>query len=402
MIPFAPPRIDEQTIEAVTEVLRSGWITTGPKVKEFEEKLAAYVGVEHVKCVSSATAGLELMLRWFGIGPGDEVIVPAYTYCATANVVLHCGAKPVMVDVGPDLNMSVTKVAEAISDKTKGIVPVDIAGLPCHMDELFELIESKRDLFNPTNDIQRQLGRVLLMSDAAHSLGATYDGKRTGSIADVTIFSFHAVKNLTTAEGGAICLNLNSSFELDKLHKELSIKVLHGQTKDALAKSKGSGWEYDVVEAGYKANMTDILAAIGLVELERYESENLPRRKEIFQNYTAGFSQYDWAELPVMKDDIRETAYHVFPLRIKGVSIDQRNEMIDRIVAAGVSVNVHFKPLPLLTLYRDLGYNIEDYPNAKDSFERVMTLPVYFQMTDDQVETVIRTVSEQVESVLNS
>jgi dTDP-4-amino-4,6-dideoxygalactose transaminase len=348
MIPFSPPRIDDKIINEVVDALKSGWITTGPKTKLFEKKLTEYSGNKSTLCVSSATAGLELILRWFGLKKGDEVIVPAYTYCATANVVVHCGAKPVMVDVNKnDFNISLKEIEKAITKKTKAIIPVDFAGFPCDYNEINRLINEKNytELFKAESEAQKQLGRILILSDAAHSLGAEYFGKKTGSLTDITVFSFHAVKNLTTAEGGAIAFNLQAPFNNDELYKYFNTISLHGQSKDALAKTQKGNWKYDVIEAGYKANMTDIQAAIGLVEINRYENETLRKRQDIFRKYHQAFSKFEWADLPIFKSDNKTSSFHVYPLRIKGINEKRRDEIIKKIFDKDVSVNVHFQPL---------------------------------------------------------
>ncbi len=401
MIPFSPPRIDQKIIDEVVAALQSGWITTGPRTKKFEKQIAEYTGVEKVLCLNSATAGLEIMLRWFGVKEGDEVILPAYTYSATANVVIHCGAKPVLVDVNAnDFNISLQRIADAINSKTKVIMPVDIGGLPCDYESIMNLAKGSSALFKASNDVQQKLGRILVLSDTAHSIGAFYKGKKVGGDVDASVFSFHAVKNLTTAEGGAVCLNLPAPLNNEEIYQALNIKALHGQNKDALAKMQKGSWEYDVVEAGYKWNMPDILAAIGLVELERYDSETLPRRKEIFDQYLVNFSKKDWAQLPVYKTDNSESSYHLFLLRIKNISEQQRNKIIQLISEKDVSVNVHFKPLPLLSFYKSLGYKMEDYPIAFDNYSREISLPVYFNLTGEQVDFVSNTVIESVEKVL--
>ncbi|MCL2289634.1 MAG: DegT/DnrJ/EryC1/StrS family aminotransferase [Bacteroidetes bacterium] len=392
-IPFSPPRIDDKTIAEVISALQSGWITTGPRTKEFEKRIAQYVGVDKVVCLNSASAGLELMLRWFGVQEGDEVIVPAYTYCATANVVVHCGAKPVMVDVNAnDFNINIQNIEKAITEKTKVIIPVDFAGLPCDYDELNQLAsnENIRKKFTPRTLTQKQLGRILILSDAAHSIGAIYKGKRTGALTDVTVFSFHAVKNLTTAEGGAICLNLPEPFNLEEIYKQLCIKSLHGQSKDALAKTQIGNWRYDVCEAGYKCNMTDILAAIGLVELERYENDMLLKRKYIFDKYTEAFSKDKRFEIPIFETDTKKSSYHVYPLRIKNTTENERDAIIQQVAMQNISVNVHFIPLPMLSFYKSAGYNIQDFSVAYDNYAREISLPVYYDLTDEQIERVIR------------
>ena len=402
MIPFSPPRIDQKIIDAVVDTLKSGWITTGPKTKLFEKKIAEYTNVPAVLCLNSATAGLELMLRWYGVKEGDEVILPAYTYCATANVITHCGAKPVFVDVCDDFNISVNAIEKAITNKTKVVMPVDIAGFPCNYDEINQLV-SRKDIvekFSPTTSEQRTLGRILVLSDAAHSFGASYKGNKIGKQADTTVFSFHAVKNLTTAEGGAVCLNLPEPFDNKALYDSLCIKSLHGQNKDALAKSKIGNWRYDVIEAGYKSNMTDIQAAMGLAELDRYDEDMLVRRKQIFNKYSEKFEKHDWAQIPEYEDNDKTTSYHVFLLRIKNISEQQRDEIITKIFEREVSVNVHFIPVPMLSYYKNSGYNINDYPVAYNNYSREITLPVYYSLTDEQVETVANAVIQSVEEVI--
>ena len=402
MIPFSPPRMDQQIIDEVVAALKSGWITTGPRVKRFEEKLTQYAGHKATLCTSSGSAGLELMLRWFGVGEGDEVILPAYTYTATANVIVHCGAKPVFVDVGPDFNISVGEIEKAITEKTKVIMPVDIAGLPCDYDEINNLVRNPEivKLFNPQTGEQKSLGRILVLSDAAHSLGAFYKGDKTGKLTDITVYSFHAVKNLTTAEGGAVCLNLPEPFDNEQIYNYLRIKSLHGQTKDAFTKTKAGAWRYDVIEPGYKFNMTDIAAAMGLVEIDRYDNDMLVRRKHIFDRYAEAFSKFDWAEIPLYESDVKKSSYHVFLLRIKNISEKQRDEIIQSITEKGVSVNVHFIPLPMMTFYKSLGNDIEDFTVSYDNFSRVISLPVYYDLTDEQVDTVVEAVVTAYDAVL--
>jgi len=403
MIPFSPPRIDQKIIDAVDETLRSGWITTGPKTKLFEKKLTEYGGQEVTLCVSSATAGLELMLRWFGVGPGDEVIVPAYTYASTANVVEHCGARVVFVDSDKDFLVSLNAIEQAITSKTKAIIPVDVAGFPCDYDGIHALVSRSdiKDLFHPSTKEQEMLYRILILSDAAHSVGAWYKGKRAGRLSEITVFSFHAVKNLTTAEGGAICLNLPAQFDNNAIYHYLNAKSLHGQTKDALAKSQAGSWRYDIVEPGYKCNMTDIQASMGLVELERYDADMLVRRKHIFDAYARAFSAYDWAQIPAYETPDKRSSYHVFLLRIKGITENQRDQVIQAIFLREVSVNVHFVPLPMMTYYKNAGYSIADYPVAYDNYSREISLPVYYDLTDKMVSTVIKAVIDAVEEVLN-
>jgi dTDP-4-amino-4,6-dideoxygalactose transaminase len=402
MIPFSPPRIDDKVIEEVTEALRSGWITTGPRVKLFEKEISAYCGCKTTVAVNSWTTGMQVLLDWWGIGEGDEVIIPAYTYCASANVVIHSGAKLVMVDVDEkDFNISVDAVREAITPRTKAIMAVDISGFPADYDKLYELINESeiRGKFNARTSMQRQLGRILLLGDAAHSFGAVMNGKRSGQLADITSFSFHAVKNLTTAEGGALCFNLPEGFDHDAIYKELNVKILHGQSKDALAKTQKGNWRYDVEEPGFKCNMTDIQAAIGLVELKRYQ-ENLDRRRAIFERYQDAFTREEWAINPPFETENKTSSFHLYLLRIKDITEKQRDEIIQRIFDKDVSVNVHFQPLPILTAYSKRGYDMADYPEAYDKYANEISLPVYFNLTDEQVDTVIEAVKSSVQEVL--
>ena len=403
MIPFSPPRIDQKIIDEVVATLKSGWITTGPKTKLFEKKLSEYNGNKATLCLNSATAGLEVMLRWYGVKEGDEVIIPAYTYSATANVCMHVGAKIILVDVNPDdFNISVKAIEAAITSKTKVIMPVDFAGFPCDMDEINALVNRAdiKSIFSPSTAEQKMLGRILVLSDSAHSIGAFYKEKHTGALCDVAVFSFHAVKNLTTAEGGAIALNMPAPFDNEEIYKALCIKTLHGQNKDALAKTLKGGWRYDIVEPGYKCNMMDIQAAIGLVELERYDSENLVRRKQIVNQYNAVLSKLPWAQLPVVGTKDKTSSYHLYPLRIKGISETQRDLIIDKISNMEVAVNVHFIPLPLLSFYKGIGFEMGNYPVAFDNYSREITLPLYFNLTDENIKTVLNALIESVESVL--
>lgn len=402
MIPFSPPHIDQKIIDEVVDTLKSGWITTGPKTKKFEKEISAYCGNQSTLCLNSATAGLEIMLRWFGVGPGDEVILPAYTYSATANVVMHCGAKPVFVDVNEDFNINPEKVKEAITTNTKVIMPVDFGGFPCDYNALNALVNQSaiKALFNPNTPEQKQLGRILILSDAAHSFGANYHHKKTGNLTDVSVFSFHAVKNLTTAEGGAIALNLPQPFNNQEVYQYLCIKTLHGQNKDALAKTKPGNWKYDIVEAGYKMNMTDIMAGIGLVELARYDDENLTRRKEIFDLYSQALSKKNWAITPTYQTENSQSSYHLYALRINGITEEQRDLIIAKIFEKQVSVNVHFIPVPMMSFYKNLGYKVHNYPNTYKLFASEISLPVYVDLTNQQVQTVIDAVIQSTEEVL--
>ena len=402
MIPFSPPRIDKETIASVTDALESGWITTGPKTQLFEQKLATFLGANHVVCLNSATAGLQLILNWLGIKQGDEVIVPAYTYCATANVVIHAGAKPVMVDVNEDdFNICIDAIKKAITPKTKAIIAVDIAGYPADYNEIFKLVTDQKiqQLFNPGNPIQQKINRIAVIADAAHSIGASLKGVKTGNLADLSSFSFHAVKNLTTAEGGAVVFNLKD-FNSSELQKQFKVSSLHGQTKDAFSKNQIGAWKYDVVEAGFKCNMTDLQAAIGLVELGRYE-QTLQRRKTIFNAYQKAFSTKKWAKTPVFSSENKTSSYHLYMLRIHGINEDQRDLIISKIGEKQVAVNVHYLPLPMLSFYKNKGYTIEDFPQTYNNYKAEITLPVYYNLTDDQVQTVIQAVIDSVEQMID-
>jgi len=401
MIPFSPPRIDDKIIAEVTAALKTGWITTGPRTKDFEKKLTAYCGNQSTLCLNSATAGLEIMLRWFGVGEGDEVILPAYTYSATANVVIHCGAKPVFVDVNADdFNINVANIEKAINEKTKVVMPVDFAGFPCDYDEINTLVVKHKNQFKPNSRNQELLGRIMVLSDSAHSFGANYKGKKCGALADVSVFSFHAVKNLTTAEGGAVALNFPEPFDNTELYNYLCMYTLHGQNKDALAKTQKGNWKYDIVEAGYKCNMTDMSAAIGLVELERYDNDTQIKRKQIFDTYQAAFSKDNRFQVPVYHTDSKVGCYHLYPLRIKGITEQQRDAIMKEIFDCDVSVNVHFIPVPAMTFYKNLGYDLKNYPVTYDNFSREISLPVFYNLTDEQIKTVISAVLSSVDKVL--
>lgn len=389
-IPFSPPFINESVEREVLESLRSGWITTGPKLKSLEEEVETYTGAQACVCVNSWTSGAIMMLKWFGIGEGDEVIVPAYTYSATALAVLHCGAKPIMVDIGDDFVVNAELISKAITNKTKALIPVDIGGWPVDYDAILEVLKEKIHLFEAKNPRQNQLGRVLLLSDAAHSFGATYKGKYCNS-ADIIIYSFHAVKNLTTAEGGAIILNLPQPFNNVFLKPELKRYALNGQSKDALAKMQAGNWRYDIVELGFKFNMPDICAAIGLAQIKMYD-QLLHERVRIFKKYYELFSKYQWAIFPPGFDSIRTTSAHLYMLRIMDISEHERDQMIQYISEQGVSVNVHFIPMPMMTLFKEIGYNISDYPNTFKQYACEISLPIYPQLTDEHVETIVRAV----------
>ena len=403
-IPFSPPYIDKVVINEVVDSLRSGWITSGPKVKALEEEIKVFSGAKEVLCVNSWTSGAIMMLRWLGVKAGDEVIVPAYTYSATALAVLHAGAKPVMVDSGTDFNISVEAIRNAVTPKTKAIIPVDIAGFPCDYDRIMQLVNEPEihDLFQASSPVQEKLGRILVMNDAAHSLGAYYTrNQRTGCETDIAIFSLHAVKNVTTAEGGAICLNLPEPFDNAELYKELRMMSLNCQTKDAFSKSKAGGWRYDIVGLGMKINMADVNAAIGLAQIREYP-ELLKERKRVFNIYSEGFADCDWALLPPSVDREKESSYHIYALRIKGFTEEQRDHMIDEIAKSEVAVNVHFIPMPMLSFFHSLGYDIKDYPQAYENFKGEISLPIYPQLNEEQLQFIIKVVKKAYCKVVNN
>jgi len=404
MIPFSPPSISQDAINEVIDTLKSGWITTGPKTKLFEKRISEYCGSPATLALNSATAGLELVLRWFGVKPGDEVILPAYTYAATANVVVHCGAKPVFADVNAhDFNISVNEIAKQITDKTKVIMPVDFGGYPVDYTEIMNLVqnENTKNIFIAEHENQTKLGRILVLADSAHSFGGEYLTKKIGTQADIAVFSFHAVKNLTTAEGGAIALNLPQPFDNQFVYKYLNMFSLHGQNKDALAKTQLGNWRYDILEAGYKSNMTDILASIGLAELKIYESEILPKRKYIFDRYSTFFSEYpDLFEVPEYQNETKKSSYHVYALRIKNINEKQRSKIMEEIFAKGVSVNVHFLPVPSFTFYKNKGYDAKNYPIALDNSDREISLPVFFELSDNQIDIVTEAVLASTMNIL--
>lgn len=388
-IPFSPPYIDESVINEVVDSLRSGWITTGPKVKALEQEICRLTGATETLCVNSWTSGAIMMLHWLGVKEGDEVIIPAYTYCATALAVMWAGAKPVMVDINEDFSISIEGIRKAITPATKAIIPVDIAGWPCNYEKIMALVSEPevKSIFNPSSPVQEKLGRILVMSDSAHSIGSFYGGKRAGTESDIVVFSLHAVKNVTTAEGGAICLNMPAPFDNAELYRELRLMTLNCQTKDAFTKSKAGGWRYDIVGKGLKYNMADVNAAIGLAQIRQYDNM-LAERKRVFTSYTLTLSKYDWAIIPPIKSNDRETSYHVYPLRIKGISEEQRDEIIKKISEQEIAVNVHFVPLPMLTLFKNEGYDIKDYPQSYANYCNEISLPVYPQLTDEAVGIV--------------
>lgn len=383
-IPFSPPDIGEDEIREVTEVLRSGWITTGPKTKEFERKIAKYCQTEKAVCLNSQTACAELTLRILGIGPGDEVIVPAYTYTASASVIAHVGATIVMIDSQKDsYEMDYDQMEAAITEKTKAVIPVDIGGVLCDYDRIYEIIERKKQLFHPSNDIQKAYGRIIIVADGAHSFGAEKKGKRSGQFADFTNFSFHAVKNLTTAEGGAATWLNHEGIDNEEIYKQYQLLSLHGQSKDALAKNQLGAWEYDIKGAYYKCNMTDIMAGIGLAQLRKYP-EILKRRKEIIQRYDDAFN-----DLNVKLLDHANSSGHLYMVRVVGKCANQRNEIIREMAEAGIATNVHYKPLPMHTAYKEMGVDFTNFPNAYRLFENEITLPLHTCLTDEEVDYII-------------
>ncbi len=394
-IPFSPPDISEAEIAEVAETLRSGWITTGPRTKQLERNIAEWIGVEKCVCLNSQTACAEMALHVMGIGAGDEVITCAYTYTASASVIAHVGAKIVLIDTQKDsLEMDYDALEAAITDKTKAIIPVDLAGIPCDYDKIFEIVERKKHLFKANNEIQSALGRVAVMADTAHAFGATLGGKMIGSIADFSSFSFHAVKNFTTAEGGALTWRTIPGISNEEIYKKLQLLSLHGQSKDALAKTKLGAWEYDIVGTYYKCNMTDVAAAIGLKQFERYP-DMLKRRKEIIGKYDAALKPIGVETLDHYTDEW-ESSGHLYLTRIPKITVEQRNEIITKMAERGVACNVHYKPLPLHTAYKNLGFDIADYPNAYAHFANEITLPLHTCLTDEDVEYV----AEQYAQVL--
>jgi len=398
-IPFSPPDITEWEIEEVANALRSGWITTGPRTKELERQVAAYCGTERAVCLNSQTACAEMAMHVLGIGPGDEVIVPAYTYTATASVVYHVGAKIVMIDCQPgSLEMDYELVEAAITGNTKAIIPVDLAGIPCDYDRLYQIVEKKRELFCPTSEVQKALGRIAIMADTAHSFGARRNGKPAGCLADFSSFSFHAVKNLTTAEGGALTWRNISGIDNEAIYKQLQLLSLHGQSKDALAKTKLGAWEYDIVGPWYKCNMTDVAAAIGLSQLKRYDSM-LARRKEIIGRYDAALKPLG-VEMLDHYNEKHQSSGHLYLSRIPGITLEQRNEIIIKMAERGIACNVHYKPLPMHSAYKNLGFDIKDYPNAYAHFANEISLPLHTCLTDEQVRYVTDNYTEILKEYL--
>ncbi|MGP1514114.1 MAG: DegT/DnrJ/EryC1/StrS family aminotransferase [Gemella haemolysans] len=398
-IPFSPPDISEEEINEVIDTLKSGWITTGPKTKELERRLSEFTDTPKTVCLNSATAALELTLRVLGIGEGDEVIVPAMTYTASCSVIYHVGAKAVIVDIAEDSHeMDYDALADAITENTKAVIPVDLAGIPCDYDRIFEVVESKKHLFKANSEYQEKLGRVAVVADGAHALGSTYKGKKIGSVADFTTFSFHAVKNFTTAEGGSVTWKENENFDNEELYRKYQIYSLHGQTKDALAKTKAGSWEYDIVIPGYKCNLTDIAASIGLVQLDRYP-KLLERRENIISQYNKGFEGTRITALSHNSEDYKSCG-HLYITHVEGATFEQRGEIIVKMAERGISCNVHYKPLPLLTAYKNLGFDIENYPNAYNYYVKEITLPLHTRLSDEDVAVIIENFKEIVEEVV--
>ena len=399
VIPFSPPDMSEDEINEVADTLRNGWITTGPKVKEFERQIAKYVGVNKAVCLNSQTACAEMALRVLGVGEGDEVIVPAYTYTASASVVCHVGAKLVLVDVKKDsLEMDYDALEKAITEKTKVIIPVDLGGVPCDYDRIYEIVEKKKNLFKPSNKIQEAMGRISVNADTAHAFGASWHGKMCGAIADFSSFSFHAVKNLTTAEGGALTWRTIEGIDDEDIYKQLQLLSLHGQSKDALAKTQLGAWEYDVVAPYFKCNMTDIMASIGLVQLKRYDAL-LARRREIIGMYDKALESLPVSVLNHFDTDHKSSG-HLYLIRVQGKMREECNEIITKMAEHGVATNVHYKPLPLLSAYKNMGFDIKDYPNAYKRFENEITLPLHTKLTDEEVEYVIKQFSRIVKEYI--
>ena len=398
-ISFSPPDITEEEVEQVAEALRSGWITTGPKTKELEKKVAEFCGVNRAVCLSSQTACAEMTLRLLGVSEGDEVITCAYTYTASASVVCHVGAKLVMIDTQKDsLEMDYDKLAEAITERTKVIIPIDLGGVPCDYTKIFSVVESKKTLFRPANKIQKAIGRIVVMADAAHAFGATRKGKAVGSIADFSNFSFHAVKNFTTAEGGAVTWRDIEGVDNEEIYHQYQLLSLHGQSKDALAKTQLGAWEYDIVGPWFKCNMTDVIAGIGLGQRKRYR-KLLARRKEIITKYDTAFKELGIKVLNHYTDE-HQSSGHLYITRIPGITLEQRQEIIVKMAEVGIACNVHYKPLPMMTAYKKIGFNIKDYPNAYKQFENEITLPLHTKLTDEEVEYIIEHFKKSIRTVV--
>lgn len=398
-ISFSPPDVGEMEAKQVAEALNSGWITTGPKTKELERQVAEFCGVNRAVCLGSQTACAEMTLRLLGVGKNDEIITTSYSYTASASVVCHVDATLIMVDTQKDcLEMDYDKLADAITEKTKVIIPVDLGGVPCDYNKIFEIVESKKHLFHPENEIQKAIGRVIIMADTAHAFGATWHGQPAGSFADFSSFSFHAVKNLTTAEGGAVTWKDIEGIDNEEIYHQYQLLSLHGQSKDALAKTQLGAWEYDIIGTWYKCNMTDIMAGIGLAQMQRYP-EMLKRRKEIIARYDAAFKPLGIEVLPHYTEE-HQSSGHLYITRIPGATLEQRQEIIVKMAEAGIACNVHYKPLPMMTAYKKLGFDIKDYPNAYEMFVNEVTLPLHTKLTDEEVEYVIQNYSRIVKEYI--
>lgn len=404
-IVFTKPYIDNDIINSVVESLNSGWITSGPKVNELEEIICNLFNIEKCLCLNSWTNAAESILKWYGIKEGDEIIVPVTTYCATSNIVLHCGATVIMVDINDNMNMSMDKIISLITEKTKVIIPVDIAGLSCDYNKLLQIVNSDKikKIFHSSNENQEKLGRILLLSDAAHSIGAKYEEKFACNFSDFTVFSFHAVKNITTAEGGAICFNLPNQFDNNEIYKYFKMFTLHGQTKTAMDKysitaSKHNFWKYDIIMPGYKYNMPDILACIALEQLKKFDYL-MDIRRNLYKKYYDNLKIYDYIEFPVKYDDIEKSSCHLLCIRIKNYDENKRDNLLNKMSDLNISMNVHFKPLPMLTLYKELGYNIDDYPEAYKIYENIVSLPLHYNLSFDDVDYICKSLINYITTI---
>lgn len=398
-IKFSPPDISEKEIQEVADTLRSGWITTGPRVKKLEKEIAEYVGTPKCVCLNSQTACAEMALRILGVGEGDEVITSAYTYTASASVVCHVSAKLVLVDTQKDsLELDYTALENAITERTKAIIPIDLGGVPCDYDRIFEIVERKKNIFKPSNDVQKAIGRVAILADTAHAFGAEWHGKKVGSIADFSSFSFHAVKNFTTGEGGALTWRHIDGIDDEDIYKQLQLLSLHGQNKDALAKTQLGAWEYDIIGTWYKCNMTDVAAAMGLAQFERYP-QMLKRRRQIIEKYDKAFKPLGIKFLPHYTDDYTSSG-HLYITRVPNITVEQRNEIITLMAQKGIACNVHYKPLPMHTAYKQMGFAIKNYPNAYAQFANEITLPLHTCLTDEEIEYIIENFCEIVTEYL--
>lgn len=401
-IPFSPPFIDQSVIDEVVSCLNSGWITSGPKVKSLEREIAEYTGVQNVVCVNSWTSGAIMTLKWLGLKKGDEVIIPAYSYCSTALAVIHNNAKPVMIDVDESFVITVDAIRKAITPRTKAIIPVDIAGWPCDYQAIMESVNEKKFLkmYLPETEIQKKIGRVMIIGDCAHSFGAMLNDKNVASIPDISIFSLHAVKNLTTAEGGAICLNLPAPFDNKELYSFFKIMSLNGQTKDALSKIKAGDWKYDIIMPGLKINMPDICAAIGLAQIRQYGTI-LGERRRIYNLYSKLLGEFSWAQLPPQDNQFKTSSYHIYALRIHGINEEQRDNITVALANRGIAVNVHFMPMPMFTLFRQMGYKIENYPVSYDNYSREISLPIYPQLTNESIYFIVDELKAMYQMILS-